>query len=346
MLSDSNGWAIGDTAFRTENQAGVILHFDGQRWTVVKTIAHAQLNCLDMLSSTEGWITGDFYSVSQSGQETTTGSLLLHYQQGQWVQEPAPMQIMFSIKMVNAQFGWAVGAPITHEGDPDNWNGYSQTAVYNNGTWKIDSSWTEAGTPETLLDAAFSSPTDGWAALADNTTGRTDFWQYRNGHWTKTTFSVADGGVSFALLTPTNGWAALCGRGPGHPASQGVAELDSQDNGVHLLHYVGTAWTQISLPAKLTSQPCQYINGFSYSSSNDGWLTASMGDSNPTIVLFHVHNGVWTEVRYPETISTLYGFSIVAANDVWMGGDLSSEASGSGTVFIAHYDKGVWTIFQ
>jgi hypothetical protein len=327
MLSDTNGWAIGGKGEWSDQQTGVLLHFDGYRWKVVETLAHTRLSSISMISTTEGWVAGDTLHWGQNGQ-LATAPFLLHYTAGQWLQEAAPLGLgSTTIKMVTANFGWATGfsAPLPVVIPPGSLYASERIALYQDGVW------TNTEFPsEVFSDVVwFISPTDGWAIGTSSGSQPTvlTFWHYTSGHWSRTRFAAPAHDIIFGieLTSPTNGWAI------GATATGGPV----------LLHYDGVTWIPISV-APNQPQPVR-VTALTVVSPTEIWIE---GARSQAAFLLHYTDGIWSEVKAPEGF--IAGFNapeVVSSNDVWVSGSMALDSSGDTSAAIAHYTKSGWTLY-
>jgi len=138
MLSATDGWAIGDDSASASNSNNpynpYILRFDGSSWRQVSTpadLGQMQLNGLDMISPSQGWVVGDVVSY-------TTPNLtcaIVQYSNGQWTNSPVSSYQgqLNTISMVSTTEGWAAGYSPNSTGTP----GEALFFHYHNGMWSV-----------------------------------------------------------------------------------------------------------------------------------------------------------------------------------------------------------------
>lgn len=165
MISSSDGWAVGNTQRNTQrtmngtpvtdvdgnpattiDTAGLLLHYNGTAWTTVASPPASgngndqTFNNVALVSPADGWL---------SGATVSGASDMLHYDGTTWarVNIPAPSDInetvrsydIFSIAMISATEGWAVGEAILKKEALHNGN-YQPNITplilhYHNGAW-------------------------------------------------------------------------------------------------------------------------------------------------------------------------------------------------------------------
>ncbi len=119
-----------------------------------------------------------------------------------------------------------------------------------------------------------------------------------------------------------------------------------------ILHWNGTAWTQVKSPNPSPASPgANSLDGVSARSGSDAWAVgdylASDGLSHALIV--HWNGTAWTQVNSPTapryTDFGLTGVSAVSGSDAWAVGvrGVPSDGRKSGTL-IFHWDGTAWTL--
>jgi hypothetical protein len=58
MLSANDVWVVGGTDFYISTSLGLIIHWDGNAWSVIDNPASKALSSIDMLSANDGWAVG------------------------------------------------------------------------------------------------------------------------------------------------------------------------------------------------------------------------------------------------------------------------------------------------
>ncbi len=236
---------------------------------------------------------------ADDGWAVGTQGTILHYTGGNWVSVKSPIDTyLLAISMANANDGWIVGA--------SHYNGTTQLGTmlhYVNGAWTLTPNPTTS-----YLDAiTMLSPYEGWAV------GR-DILHYVDGRWAKV--PNPDGGTlsrsSVAMTSANSGWAV------------------SADG--FIMHYTGDTWVNWNSP-----NPSEKLYGLAMASSDDGWAVGEDfdADSAPThTLLMHYTDGSWVQVAAP-TKNFLYAVSMVSSHEGW--------AVGAGGT-ILHYLNGSWSV--
>lgn len=90
VIAENDAWAIGDN--------GLLLHYDGQSWTIVPSPYGDRMNGISVISAQDIWVVGD-------------GGHIIHYNGTQWSAVPSPIgDHLYGISMLSSSDGWAVGA--------------------------------------------------------------------------------------------------------------------------------------------------------------------------------------------------------------------------------------------
>lgn len=147
MLSDTDGWAVGEKA----PGYPLVLRWNGNIWTEVPvpSIPMARLHSVSLISPTLGWAVGSKFIFPWDGYDP----LILYWDGTQWERVSAPVAgvVLESVEMVSAKEAWAVG----YRGI------YSDAVILH---WACNN-WTVVPSPtdHRLTSIAMNSPTDGWA---------------------------------------------------------------------------------------------------------------------------------------------------------------------------------------
>ncbi len=202
----SDAWASG----RSDDGTGLLLHYDGQAWTRVRspTFAGVSLGAVDALSVTDVRVLG--LRVGATGRDA---SFILHYDGRSWTQEPItiPNAALMAIVMVSPTDGWAVGAycgcGVGFQQHLPQQGTYAALVLrYEHGVWQeITSPSQPLASP--LFDLKMASATEGWAVGEDNRLLHLT-------HGTLAEVSSPSGRTGFhpslvtlSLSSPTEGWA-------------------------------------------------------------------------------------------------------------------------------------------
>lgn len=169
MVSANSGWIVGN--------GGVIMRYDGTRWTTVPSPVVSDLLDIAMVSATDGWAVGASgkmvrYDGSRWNEYTDTGN-----------------QTWNAVDMLTATDGWAVG----NAGELAHWDG---------------SAWNNTITSPTsiaLHDVHMASSTSAWAVGAD---GSREILFYDGTSWSMHTNMPGSEAVrSVFFSSATDGWA-------------------------------------------------------------------------------------------------------------------------------------------
>jgi hypothetical protein len=203
-LSSSDVWATGDSfSSQDDSSQSLILHWDGQQWSVVSHPERAgtfntSLNAITALSANDVWAVGyDSYNHPSQYQANVNETLVEHWDGTSWKVVPSPStglnDDLTSVTAISANDIWAVGstdqgmsnsstnagAPIAPEGQIEHWDGKS---------WNIVRQAQSSGP---LSEIAAISTNDIWAvgALADAhdvVTSELEHWDGQ--HWSSVSF--------------------------------------------------------------------------------------------------------------------------------------------------------------
>ena len=114
-------WAAGSNDLFVGGEGGVILHWDGDKWTDMATPTHKTIYGLHGLSSKDIWaVGGDGYTLNQSER-----CLIMHYDGSQWTNVTPPNYSGWTYPANAVVATSATDVWITHSGGPSlmHWNG-------------------------------------------------------------------------------------------------------------------------------------------------------------------------------------------------------------------------------
>ncbi|HID87040.1 MAG TPA: hypothetical protein EYP55_06620, partial [Anaerolineae bacterium] len=298
MVSAEEGWAVGgELNPRTSQYEGVILHYDGDRWTVDAELEGISLDSVYLVSAEEGWAVGKRRR-RNSGEEE---GVILHYDGTGWsilsvdeLNPPLPPPPLRDVHMVSPDEGWAVGEQgiILHYQDGQwsrydsptriNLNGIDMVSandgwivgdeayqVWYNGHWggTGDSKW--IGGDKAIHDVSMASPTYGWS-VAD---GPLNVLKYsgschRGEHDCDWDAEMAGDNVLQSLravfmVSETDGWA--------------VGDADPYVRGT-ILHFAGEAGVPVNKRWRLVDCPVKKdLRGLYMVSADEGWAVGEDG---------------------------------------------------------------------
>jgi hypothetical protein len=112
-----------------------------------------------------------------------------------------------------------------------------------------------------------------------------------------------------------------------------------------ILHWDGTAWTQVPSPSPSSS--INFLNGVSAVSGNDAWAVGEAMHAHQkyhTLTL-HWDGTAWTQVNspHPGHADGLNGVSAVSGNDVWAAGYVIPHKTGGHPTLALHWDGAAWS---
>ena len=173
-----------------------------------------------------------------------------------------------------------------------------------------------AAAPGQAPGAAVASATAGWTVVPSPSPG-----------------SVSNTLYGVAATSSTNAWA--------------VGEHTNRTTGQTLiLHWNGTAWTQVPGPNPGGSRGGSVLTGVAATSSTNAWAIgnyATHGSLSQTLIE-HWNGTAWTQVPSPNAPSTdneLSGVTATSATDAWAVGD--SGPSPFTQALIVHWNGTAWT---
>jgi len=359
-INRNDGWAVGFNSSLTDGPSpnATALHWDGITWRVqiagLLGSGAGPLWSVFMVSPTDAWAVGQ----NRTG-ASGTGGTFWHWTGvpglgGGWnlVQPPVP-RILYSVFMVSATEGWAVGqaGAIFH---------------YTGGAWTSFPSPVAV----TLRSVFMISQTDGWA-VGDGGT----IIHYTGGIWSgpvspgttfNNLFSVfmvsstqgwSVGARGAVLLYSAGAWSALpINLVPTSPTSAfnftSVYYSTASDGwavgtAAVILHFDGANWGTVTSPT---------INNFTSISfgppltgpvnPNDGWAVGNSSKTAPfEPTIYHWNGFMWTKGSAVGTSNDMNSVFMLNSGDVWaVGGGPYATASCSAALCpsILHFTGGSW----
>jgi photosystem II stability/assembly factor-like uncharacterized protein len=260
MLSPTNGWVSGGRYSGT----GVILHWDGNTWSVFQQINGYFLHGLYMTSPTDGWVVG-------------SSGVIYHYNGSTWSQAPSPTTALLVRVSFNASGeGWITG-----------FNG--TLARYSGGTWSL---FTDLRTdPFDFYGIDFASG-HGWI-VAFHSSKPTEYGypmggqilEYENGLWLAVTPATDNRLNAVSVVSDGNAWA--------------VGAADSL--GGTIIHWDGKHWQrwyQRDLPI-----PAVDLYAIDMVSATDGWAAGDPPAPGAPAVFLHWDGRRWAPLRYNAPVN-------------------------------------------
>jgi photosystem II stability/assembly factor-like uncharacterized protein len=302
MISAEEGWAVGFSS----NQGAIILHYLDGIWQTVSSPTTIPLHAVFMISADEGWAVGG-YSYTPSYHCTKFQAVILHYTNGAWqVSDTPPKFILYSVAMLSAEEGWAVGGRAYNDCSFGNLEG-GAIFHYIDGSWQFDDSLTEFFNKR-LFSVAVTPGQEGWAVGDAGV-----ILHHSGGAWQVVNIPVDAQLAAVAMISDDDGWAV--GQG-------GV-----------ILHYTGSAWQVVDSPAKVRFSALAMV------SADEGWAF-SADDA-----VLHYLNGVWQTDSYNLFgYMDIYSIDMVSDSDSWAVGRAYDHTLDQYIGFILHDTNGAWLV--
>lgn len=288
MVSTNDGWAVGG-----QYESPVIKHWDGSAWMDVTSPVETDLVSIDMITGSDGWIVGrDGVMMRWNGNEWEVVNSL-----------PTTLGNLWSVKMLSANHGWAVG---------DRY-GLADTGILQwNGTqWVSVSAPTSFGARLNAVDALSATN-----AVAVGTGGIILHWD--GNHWIEMSSPTTNELHAIELISPTEGW--IVGYG-------GI-----------ILRWDGSNWVEIPSPVATYLN----LYDIDMITADDGWAVGwAYHDVNAYhSVLIYWDGSNWIEFStiYDEQLESV---DMVTSTDGWAVG--SSQMSGNSYESrIRHWNGDTW----
>ena len=192
-----------------------------------------------------------------------------------------------------------------------------------------------------LTSVSADSASDAWAvgSYVNNTTGVRDTLIM---HWNGTAWSRAASPSPGTRFNVLNGVSAAGTRNAG-----AVGFYRNQAAGALplILHWNGTAWTQVTAPA--SGMPQTELNGVSTVSGRDAWAAGFAGKPAAGqfgTLLLHWNGTAWSQVSSPSpgpASNVLNGVSADSATDAWAVGYYISKSVRY--ALILHWNGTAWS---
>jgi hypothetical protein len=273
-ISPTSIWAVGElnrSKSPGSTRKTLILHYDGTKWTTVRSPSPGRDNELDevrWVSAKDAWVVGFAFD------GTADKTLILRWNGSRWRRvtspNPAADDELFGVAATSRRDAWAVGQSSSRGG------GNHTFILHWNGT-----RWKQAQSPSLPVSGALSSvgvtsPASGWAVghTAAGSTEQTLALRW-NGHtWTKVTTPAGPSGDvrvlgGVAAISPGNAWA--------------VGEDLSADAQAIILHWDGKKWLPVALPGSSTGTRLVTVAA---SSASNVWAVGDSGNGRQALV-FH-----------------------------------------------------------
>ena len=337
LTGPDEGWGTGGVITNPVDgvpDRGMVLHYANGSWAQVgPSLPGVYLGWIDMLSSSEGWVTGG---------DGSDNSVLLHISGGAWQKMALPAIDPHAAPAIMAMRtpdeGWLVMANLKSA-----YSGANTSLLhYSGGAWSLVSN-----TPHYITDIA--PVADGEAWVIGWNTDQTSSLDHVQGN-VATVELTSPGYSSFnrlRMFAPNDIWI----EGAMHAASN----LDIDDLPLNY-HYDGQAWSNVNLQVPIGAQHVGIV------SSNVAWSYTSTqappplgeGAYGQIAMISSNANGAWQPLTLPY--NDLQSIEIVSSSsaDVWAIGtymimtQIPSSNGGQNFSGVSHYvllryTNGAWT---
>lgn len=326
VISGDNAWAVGG---REANSLAAIAHWDGAQWTQVAIPNPAGLSnslySVDAVTADDIWAVGQVRRFSYRFE-----GVVMHYDGAQWTEVTVPNlpqdSRLTSVSALTTNDVWAVGEAST-----------TGSYYYETFTLHWDgSTWTRIPSPI----IGYGSRLESVHAIATN-----DVWAigYTGSSGNENTLAVHWNGTAWSVVSTPNPSNYLTDilYDVTATASNDVWAVGSYQVGIGyynyvyrplLLHWDGTAWTQVQSP--LRGEGSHELRGVTAISANDVWAVGSSQDTlyggNPRTLTQHYDGAQWTIVDSPSP-STNWNYTsdvdAASSNDVWAVGAYTGQGT-------------------
>jgi hypothetical protein len=246
-VSGSDAWAVGNycTSSACSVLRNLILHWNGSTWIRVPSPSPGGsfgLSAVAATSSTNAWAVGSYCASACGKSAETDHTLILHWNGTAWTQVSSPNPSTFgptlsAVTAISASDAWAVGTWCV-SGCGTAGNVWHALLLHWNG-----SAWTQAPSPGAnipiLFGASASSSSNAWAVGSDDT--------FRSAilHWNGTSWARVPSPSPSPSMTALFGAAA---NSPSDAWAVGDTGFPFGPLKTLILHWNGSAWTQVNSP--------------------------------------------------------------------------------------------------
>jgi hypothetical protein len=333
--SATDAWAVGESGA----QKPLALHWNGTNWTQVPAPAPGAFG--SFLSGVAEISPSNVWAVGSSNTSSGSKTLVLHWNGTKWARVPSPspgVSGLTGISAVSATDIWAVGVGGgTSEGT-------TLVLHWNGSTWTRVPSPTPPGQIIALNAVSAVSATDVWAVGRDLTKTLVLHWD--GTAWTQ--MPSPDPGVhdnslnGVSMTSATDGWAV------------GYADNSLAQDLTLVLHWDGTAWTQVPSPSFGVPNGGTDLTAVSALTGSDAWASGefSTNGGGEGTVLLRWDGTSWTRVPAPSPSpggptggSFLSGVDMVATADVWSAGGTFVGGTPKERTMLLHWNGTAWTRF-
>lgn len=302
LAGSGEAWAVGAVGSgNIRPETGVIYHHvPGQTpaWQQLpQQYPGADLSAIAMDSPTDGWAAS---TMGLTG--TESNPLVLHYTGGSWhpVDIPALDAALkgppgtsgivinwITLQMFGPDAGWLF-ASTNAPRDSNNPNSRSAVVIlhYENGAWTPIAAPSVADSTEMFSLSAVSAD-EAWIVGTDYGNNLTTlFAHYRDGAWSIWPQTFPGVTERFTMLSPSDGWA-----------------FDSGEGTDTLLHYDGTSWSVVALPADWAANNIRLGSQVFAAGPGTRWFVLANESSRQTLVptwqIAQYASGTWHTISLP-----------------------------------------------
>jgi len=350
-LAPNDVWAVGDMDVGFEEYRTLILHWDGNSWTVIPSPnvgsnASNYLRDVVALSPNEVWAVGTYRGDPGSSLRT----LAMRWNGSEWRVVYVPYlasSVLYGLTAISpdeiyavGSFGSSINSTLTMRWNGSEWAWvrspnvgiegstlFEADALAANDVWAVGYYKVSDYDYQTLIEryspGTCSSPTPTPTSTATPTISCEVAWRtYPAPHISMSDSTLND----IVVLSPTDIWAV--GTGLGRSLT---------------VHWDGSNWNIV--PSPNVGSFSNILYGVSALTPNDIWAVGSYSYGNREQTLAMRWNGsAWNVVPSPNIGSsgnTLYSVSALSVNDAWAVG---SSAFTNGPVVILRWDGSNWNV--
>jgi len=228
--SAKSAWAVGSDYGTAHEYVTLILHWNGTKWTQVKSPSPGTD---DYLSAVSAPSTNNAWAVGGTSQGSTEDTLILHWNGTKWsqVKSFSVSGGLASVSSASSSTGWAVGS----DGDTHQ----TIIAARSGSTWSTEASPNPSATDNYLNGVSAVSPTSAWAVGYE--TQSSDQYMLI-AHWSGTMWQqvpavnpslTANELFDVSAVSDSDVWAV-----------GSYVDDNTSDTDTLILHWDGTKWSQ------------------------------------------------------------------------------------------------------
>ncbi len=282
--SATDAWAVGDINAGSLAVKDLALHWNGTKWTTVTVPSPGKAPVLDSLTGVSADSPGDAWAIGSGGSyhSRQNPGLIMHWNGTAWTQVAVPHAArdeLFAVKALSPSDVWAFGQSAAGRILILHWNGTAWTQA------------TASGPGGVLQGVTALSPTDIWAVGYSN--GSQTLVLHWNGtSWTRQP-SPSPGPSGPAKINRLTGVTALSDTDAWAVGYYGHFTAQNMVTKTLVLHWNGTAWTQVASPSVTSASDLDDVQALS---STDAWAVGGTipAKSYGTTVVLHWNGKTWT----------------------------------------------------